>query len=271
MKRGGVALVGMAVLAWACTSGPELPAPTIVSVEPATLPVNTKDGELTVQFEARYAVAVDYADKTASDRVVSGRVWLDETEATVTHFDPEGVAIATVPKGLGAGVHALRLRLDDGRENVKEDALELVPPGHDKEEEPDEDAGVLMGGTDAGPVEADFDAGTRTDGGAQPGDPILQGDITGYAFDPIEGARTIREAFSITLHAEGPRAPHFNGSLEVASSRGKVKPQKIGPCESGVCTATVSVDATAGTVQLIVTDGYGVTATSNLFTLSAPP
>ncbi|RKH37776.1 hypothetical protein [Corallococcus sicarius] len=270
MKRGGLALLGAAVLAWACTSGLELPDPTIVSVEPATLPVNTKDDLITVQFDARYGVAVDYAAKSASDRIVEGRVWLDDTEATVTHFDPEGVIIATVPQGLGSGAHALRLRLDDGRETVAEEALVLVPPGHTKEEEPGEDAGVLME-TDAGSVEPHGDAGTPGDGGANPDDPILKGDITSYAFEPIEGARTSREAFSITVHAEGPRAPHFSGSLELTSSRGKVKPAKIGPCENGVCAATVSVDATAGTVQLIVTDGYGVSSTSNIFTLSAPP
>lgn len=270
MKRGGLALLGAALLAWACTSGSELPDPTIVSVEPATLPVNTRDDLITVQFDARYGVAVDYAAKSASDRIVEGRVWLDDTEATVTHFDPEGVLIATVPQGLGSGAHALRLRLDDGRETVAEEALVLVPPGHTKEEEPGEDAGVLMG-TDAGSVEPHGDAGTPGDGGANPDDPILKGDITSYAFEPIEGARTSREAFSITVHAEGPRAPHFSGSLELTSSRGKVKPAKIGPCENGVCTATVSVEATAGTVQLIVTDGYDVSSTSNIFTLNAPP
>ena len=269
MKRGGLALLGAAALAWACSSGVELPPPTIVAVEPTQLPTNTKNDLITVRFDARYGVAVDYAEKSASDRIVSGRVWLDDTEATVTRFDPEGVLIATVPQGLGAGAHALRLRLDDGRETVAEEALVLVPPGHDKEE-PGEDAGILTE-TDAGTVEPHGDAGTPGDGGANPDDPILQGDITGYAFAPIEGARTSREAFSITVNAEGPRAPHFSGSLELTSSRGKVKPQKIGPCEGGVCTATITVDATAGTLQLSVTDSYGVTSTSNVFTLSAPP
>ncbi|RKH65345.1 hypothetical protein D7V93_06045 [Corallococcus llansteffanensis] len=264
-----LALLGAALVAGACTSGSDLPDPSIVSVEPATLLVNAKDASLTVRFDARYGVAVDYGKETASDRTMSGRIWLDDTEATVTHFDPEGVAIATVPKGLGAGSHALRLRLDDGREDVKKDALDLVPPGHGQEET-DADAGVLVE-TDAGSVEPQGDGGSPADGGPLPGDPILKGDITGYGFEPIEGARMSREAFSITVRAEGPRAPHFNGSLEVSSSRGKVKPLKIGPCENGVCTATVTVDASAGTVQLTVMDGYGTTGTSNTFTLDAPP
>ncbi|CAM4223930.1 hypothetical protein G4177_30200 [Corallococcus sp. ZKHCc1 1396] len=269
MKRAALALLGCAVLAWACAGGSTgLPQPSILSVEPDTLLVNAKDAELTVRFDARYAVSVDYGEETVDAHLMeTGRVWLDETEATVTHFDPSGVVIVTVPRGLGAGAHSVRLRLEDGREAEQQDALTLKPPGQDKETDPEgEDAGILMA-TDAGAM--DEDAGT--DAGPHPEDPILEGDITGFNFEPIEGARTSRQSFSITVHAEGPRAAHFGGSLELTSSRGKVTPKKIGPCDGGVCTELVVVDATEGPVQLFVLDGYGVGGTSNSFMLAPSP
>ncbi|NOK32189.1 hypothetical protein HMI49_03070 [Corallococcus exercitus] len=275
MKRAGLGMVGMAVLAWACTGGPEsLPPPSITGVEPATLPVNTKDDDITVRFDARYAVAVDYGTQKVDARMGSGRIWVDEEEATVTRFDPTGVAIATVPRGLGAGVHAVRLRLDDGREAVAREALTLRPPGQEGVDPPLlEDGGVLMA-SDAGPIFRCRDAGVDTedcgdprDAGPGPDDPMREGDITAYAFDAIEGTRMSRTSFAITVRAQGPRAGHFQGSLELFASRGTVTPTKIGPCDSGVCDATIVMDAPAGNVHLNAVDSFGVTGESNTFRL----
>ncbi|MFP2902882.1 hypothetical protein [Corallococcus sp. 4LFB] len=274
MKRAGRGMVGMAVLAWACAGAPEsLPQPTIVAVEPATLPVNTKDDAITIRFDARYAMTVDYGAEKVDARMGPGRIWVDEEEATVTRFDPTGVATATVPQGLGAGTHAVRLRLEDGREAVSKDALTLRPPGQGEGEPPLmlEDGGVLMA-TDAGPIVKDFDGGVG-DGGepedAGPGaeDPMREGDVTAYVFDPIEGTRISRTAFPITVHAQGPRAGHFQGSLELIASRGTVQPAKLGPCDSGVCNAIIIMDAPAGNVHLNAVDAFGVTGESNTFRL----
>ncbi|MCY1041766.1 hypothetical protein OV208_10625 [Corallococcus sp. bb12-1] len=275
MKRAALAL--WAVLAWACSGGSSsLPQPRILSVEPDTLLVNAKDESLTVRFEARYAVSVDYGEEKVNTRVTAtGTVWVDEKEAAVTHFDPSGVVVVTVPRGLGAGAHAVKLRLDDGREAENEGTLTLKPPGKDKEAEPEEewDAGVLIA-FDAGVEDAEVDAGsmedagTPGDAGSDPDAPILAGDITGFTFDAIEGARTSRLSFTITVRAEGPRAAHFDGSVELTSSRGKVTPTKIGPCDNGVCAAIVTVDATEGPVQLSALDSYGVGGTSNSFMLN---
>ncbi|RYZ35744.1 MAG: hypothetical protein EOO71_34345 [Myxococcaceae bacterium] len=281
MKRAAFAVLGWAVLAWACSGGPSaLPPPTIVSVEPATLFVNTKDEDLTVRFNARYAVSVDYGEEKVNARTTgTGRVWVDEKEAAVTQFDATGVVVVTVPRGLGAGAHAVKLRLDDGREAVAEGALTLKPPGKDKEDddpvvEVDEDAGILIA-FDAGVEQSEVDAGTSQedagtagDAGPNPEDPILEGDITGFTFDAIEGARTSRQSFTITVRAEGPRALHFDGSVELSSSRGKVTPTKIGPCDDGVCAAIITLDATEGPVQLFALDSYGVGGTSNSFMLN---
>ncbi|WP_223632165.1 hypothetical protein [Corallococcus sp. EGB] len=275
MMRVGPGVVGMAVLAWACTGDPgALPPPSIVGVEPSTLPVNAKDEDLTVRFTARYSVAVDYGAETVDVRMGSGRVWVDEKEATVTRFDPAGVAIATVPRGLGAGAHAVRLRLDDGREAVAEGALTLRPPGQEVTDPPIlEDGGVLIL-TDAGPLESDFDGGVDTsdggrvvDAGPGPDAPMREGDITGFTFDTIEGTRVSRTAFAITVHAQGPRAGHFRGSVELYASRGSVTPSKIGPCDTGVCTANIVMDAPAGNVRLSVVDSFGVIGESNTFRL----
>ncbi|WP_147450183.1 hypothetical protein [Corallococcus carmarthensis] len=275
MMRAGLGVVGMAVLAWACTGGPEsLPPPTIVDVDPATLPVNAKDEDLTVRFDARYSMAVDYSAEKVDARMGSGRVWVDEKEAAVTRFDPAGVAIVTVPRGLGAGAHAVRLRLDDGREAVAEGALTLRPSGQEVVDPPlPEDGGVLIL-TDAGPIYGDFDGGVDTtdggeavDAGPGPDDPMREGDITGFAFDAIEGTRMSRTSFDITVRAQGPRAGHFKGSVELIASRGTVTPTKIGPCDNGVCNATIVMEAPAGNVHLNALDSFGATGESNTFRL----
>ncbi|MBN8225908.1 hypothetical protein JYK02_00110 [Corallococcus macrosporus] len=276
MKRAGLGLVGTALLAWACTGGPEsLPPPTIVGVEPASLPVNAKDEDVTVRFDARYAVAVDYGAEKVDARMGSGRVWVDDQEAAVTRFDPTGVAIATVPRGLGAGAHAVRLRLDDGREAVAEGALTLSPPGKEDVDPPIlADGGVLIA-TDGGPIEQCRDAGVCNeedggepqDAGPGPEDPMREGDITAYVFDSIEGTRVSKVAFDITVRAQGPRAEHFQGSVELIASRGTVKPAKIGPCDAGVCDATIVMDAPAGNVHLNAVDSFGVGGESNTFRL----
>ncbi|WP_148282314.1 hypothetical protein [Corallococcus coralloides] len=275
MMRAGLATVGMAVLAWACTGGPEaLPPPTIVGVEPATLPVNAKDEDLTVRFDARYSVAVDYGTEKVDARMGSGRIWVDEKEATVSSFDPAGVAIVTVPRGLGAGAHAVRLQLDDGREAVAEGALTLRPPGQEVIDPPlIEDGGILIL-SDAGPIYSDFDGGVdTTDGGEQvdagpgPDVPMREGDITGFSFDEIEGTRVSRTSFAITVRASGPRAGHFQGSVELIASRGTVSPSKIGPCDFGVCNANIVMDAPAGNVRLTAVDSFGATGDSNTFRL----
>ncbi|RKH63387.1 hypothetical protein D7W81_20520 [Corallococcus aberystwythensis] len=273
--RAGLGVVGMAVLAWACTGGPEsLPPPTIVGIEPATLPVNAKDEALTVRFDARYSVAVDYGAEKVDARMGSGRIWVDEKEAAVTHFDPAGLAIVTVPRGLGAGAHAVRLRLDDGREAVAEEGLTLRPPGQGVVDPPiSEDAGVLIL-TDAGPIYGDFDGGVDTsdggetvDAGPGPDDPMREGDITAFAFDAIEGTRMSRTSFAITVRAQGPRAGHFKGSVELYASRGTVTPTKIGPCDNGVCSASIVMDAPAGNVHLNAKDSFGAAGESNTFRL----
>lgn len=264
MRRG----LGLVALAWACSGSPEsLPPPTILSVEPDALPVNTR-GTITVTFDARYPVAVDYGAEKVDTRRVSGSVWVDGREAEANRFDPEGIAIVSVPRGLGVGAHSVQLRLDDGRQAVAPHPLVLFPPGQGKAD-PD-DAGVLVA-RDAGPVEADAGSGTEDggvrDAGPGPDDPILEGDITGFSFDAIEGTRTSRRGFTITVRAEGPRAMHFNGSVELTASRGTVSPPKIGPCDDGVCTATIVMDAPAGNVRLFALDAYGVTGQSNTFRL----
>nr|WP_128797396.1 hypothetical protein [Corallococcus coralloides] len=275
MMRAGLATVGMAVLAWACTGAPEaLPPPTIVGVEPATLPVSAKDEELTVRFDARYSVAVDYGEEKVDARMGSGRIWVDAQEAKVSSFDPAGVAIVTVPRGLGAGAHAVRLRLDDGREAVAEGALTLRPPGQEVVDPPlIEDGGILIL-VDAGPISSDFDGGVdTTDGGQQvdagpgPDAPMREGDITGFSFDEIEGTRVSRTPFAITVRANGPRAGHFQGSVELSASRGTVTPSKIGPCDAGVCNANIVMDAPAGNVRLTAVDSFGATGDSNTFRL----
>lgn len=275
MMRAGLGAAGLAVLAWACTGDPaSLPPPSIVSVEPATLPVNAKDEAVTVRFDARYNVAVDYGARTVDARMGSGRIWVDDTEATVSRFDPEGVAIATVPKGLGAGAHAVRLRLDDGREAVAEGALTLRPPGQEIIDPPLlEDGGVLMS-TDSGPIYGGFDGGVDAsdggedlDAGPGPDEPMREGDVTAFSFDAIEGTRVSRTAFAITVRAQGPRAGHFNGSVELRASRGNVTPSKIGPCISGLCLGFVALDAPAGNVRLTAVDSFGATGESNTFRL----
>ncbi|MBZ4329583.1 hypothetical protein [Corallococcus sp. AS-1-12] len=275
MRRAGLATVGLAVLAWACSGDPAaLPDPTIVSVEPATLPVNTRDEDVTVRFDARYSVAVDYGAQKVDARMGAGRVWVDEVEATVSSFDPAGVAVVTVPRGLGAGSHAVRLRLEDGREAVADDALTLRPAGQEViDPPPAEDGGVLIL-TDAGPISSDFDGGVDTTDGGQPVDagpgpdePMREGDVTGFSFDAIEGTRVSRTPFVITVRALGPRAGHFQGSVELSASRGTVTPSKIGPCEVGVCNAYVVMDAPAGNVRLTALNSFGATGESNTFRL----
>ncbi|NBD11237.1 MULTISPECIES: hypothetical protein [Corallococcus] len=267
MMRRGLGW-GLVALACACPGSPEsLPPPTILSVEPDALPVNTR-GALTVTFDARYPVAVDYGAKTVDARRVSGSVWVDGREAEPSRFDPEGIAIVSVPRGLGVGEHPVLLRLDDGREAMAPKPLVLYPPGQGKAD-PD-DAGVLVA-RDAGPVEEDAgsdagDGGAR-DAGPGPDDPIREGDITGFSFDAIEGTRTSRQGFAITVRAEGPRAMHFDGSVELTASRGTVSPPKIGPCDDGVCTATIVMDAPAGNVRLFALDAFGATGESNTFRL----
>lgn len=275
MRAGRVGVAGMTVLAWACTGDPgALPPPSIIGVEPATLPVNAKDKDITVRFDARYSVAVDYGAEKVDARMGPGRVWVDDKEAKVTRFDPAGVAIATVPRGLGVGPHAVLLQLDDGREAVAEGALTLRPPGQEVVEPPvTEDGGVLIL-TDAGPLESDFDGGVDTsdggvvvDAGPGPDTPMREGDITAFSFDTIEGTRMSRTAFAITVRAQGPRAGHFQGSVELYASRGTVTPTKIGPCASGVCNATIVMDAPAGNVSLSAMDSFGATGESNTFRL----
>ncbi|MBJ6765589.1 hypothetical protein JGU66_32960 [Myxococcaceae bacterium JPH2] len=245
------------VLACACGSNSaSLPAPEILSLVPNSQRTNEK-GELTVSFDAVYAVRVDYGrEQVSSEQAASGRVWVGGVEARVVRFDAAGTVVVTVPEELGPGEYEVKLVLADGREAVAQQVFAIRTPG--ESDPPAKDH------PDAGPV----DAGSGSDAGAQEDDPalpLMRGDVTGYVFTSVDSVQYRNESFTITVEARGPRAAEFNDWVLLVSTRGTVTPSLIGPFSKGRCTQRVSVDVNGGNVKLIAFDFFGARGASNGF------
>ena len=271
------------LLLCACGGGGPLPAPEILSVTPNQVSVSrgapaAERKSVRISLDAVIPVRVDYGREQV--RTDAARVWIGPEEAPLEGLEQDGTLTVAVPKALDPGTYDVRVALSDGRETARSSALTLLLMGGTRT---DTDAGVGEPPeelTDAGPLilvdgGVPLDAGTPRDGGVKlpdepgPHDPIRPGDVTGFELEPVEPQRQ-GVAFLVTVRALGPRAAHFQDSVELSINKnnGGVRPTKLGPFDNGMCTQLVTVDAQGGNVKLTVTDAYGAQGTSNGFKVS---
>ncbi|QSQ26252.1 hypothetical protein JY651_15530 [Pyxidicoccus parkwayensis] len=269
----------------ACSSSTSLPNPDILSVTPnqvivpRELPVEQRV-PIRVSLDAVIPVRVDYGNEQVTTDVA--KVWIGPAPATVQWVGQDGTLTVVVPDVLDKGSYDVRVALPDGREASRASVLSLILPDDDSHlpVDPDPDSGTLDP-EDAGPLIL-TDAGTEEDGGLSPGqddagvqlpedgglgpnDPIRPGDITGFTLDTL-GDQAWNTPFPVTVRAIGPRAAHFQDSVELTVNKtGAVSPLKLGPFVNGLCVQPVTVQARGANVKLTVTDAYGAQGTSNGF------
>ncbi|MCY1023129.1 hypothetical protein [Pyxidicoccus sp. MSG2] len=279
MSLGRATALLVAALFYACDSSTSLPAPDILSVTPnqvavpREVPVELRS-PVRVSLDAVIPVRVDYGEEQV--RTDAARVWIGSEEAAVQWVEQDGTLTVGVPEVLDMGSYDVRVALSDGRESTRSSVLRLIPWDDGRQVT---DAGTvdIPDGEDAGPL-SELDGGSPEDGGTSldagvkvpdgpgPDDPILPGDITGFELDEL-GDQERGVPFLVTVHAMGPRAAHFQDSVELTVNKqnGGVSPLKLGPFDYGLCVQLVTVDAQGGNVKLTVTDAYGSQGTSNGF------
>jgi hypothetical protein len=90
----------------------------------------------------------------------------------------------------------------------------------------------------------------------------------GYTFDPIAPQKN-GSSFSVTIRAQGPAAPIFEGTVKLSSNLVNVKPTLSAPFVQGVLTQTVTVSGTPQSgIQLMAVDANGGSGTSGAFTVN---
>ncbi|MFP2910736.1 hypothetical protein ACLESD_38005 [Pyxidicoccus sp. 3LFB2] len=274
MSLGRVTLLLVVALGCACGSSASFPAPDILSVAPNQLPVPRevpadKRDPIRVSLDAVIPVRVDYSHEQV--RTDAARVWIGSEEASVTSLDRDGTLVVEVPVALDQGTYDVRVSLSDGREAMRPAVLTLIPEDWGRQS----DAGMidLPEEQDAGPLIL-LDGGTpdasTPDAGPPPvepgpNDPIVPGDITGFIIEAV-GDQQRGTPFLVIVHALGPRAAHFQDSVELTlNKKGTLSPLKLGPFDNGVVGQYVTVDAKGGNLKLTVTDAFGAQGTSNGF------
>lgn len=229
-----VLLLLATLLLGACGTSTLLPPPEILSVKPNVIVVNERDVILTVELEAVMPIHVDYAQEQASLSTV--RVLLNTTELEDPAVDSDGTLTVAVPDDLERGTYDLRVALSDGREVVREKALEVVTPrdgrGDDGGTVPDEvfDGGILVGDRDTG--------------------------VTGFEFDPIGELQQSGQSFEVQIRATGPRAARFQHevTLRLNKRNASVSPTTLGPFTNGRFNARITVTGKGGNMKLTVAD-----------------
>ncbi|MCY1003656.1 hypothetical protein OWM54_41580 [Myxococcus sp. MISCRS1] len=248
-------LLAMVVLS-ACGSSTSLPAPRIVSVRPASDTVGRTDPIL-LELDAAFPVRLDYAEGEAQ---LQGRtrVWIGDQEARVIALNAQSLFAVDLPANLGAAAYDVRVALDDGRETTSPQGFTLW----------NQDAGTPDAGPDGIPDGGVYvaDGGPEPDAGQDPTRPMGEGDITGYAFEPISD-QDIGQPFTITVRAVGPRAADFTDKVDLSISKnnGNVSPTSLDKFVGGICVQNIAIDAQGANVVLTVTDRFGVQASSNAF------
>lgn len=215
------------------------PAPNIVSIEPEEV-VSGEASTITLELDAPLPVKVDYGRRTAT--VVTPNILIGGQKVVITHLEQKGTLLATVPTNLPAGPQEVRLELEDGNESIQSQGLTVlpVPP----------ELSPQTGGADPG------GGGTQTEPG-----------LTGLRIDPI--ADQVRDVpFVITLRAEGPKAAHFTGQVQISSNKGHVSPNLSNAFTQGVRHEQVVLDKQGGQVVLTVRVGKDIIAQSNPFKVS---
>ncbi|MFP2956588.1 hypothetical protein ACLEPN_01835 [Myxococcus sp. 1LA] len=243
------------LLLCACGTSTTLGPPEILSVRPnQVLVTEAASSRVQVSLDAVLPIRVDYGREEAHASPV--HVWIGSEEAQVERAALDGTLQVAMPPGLGVGSHDVRVVLADGREGMRPDALTLAST----------DA------TDAGDPRCEEaeprDCRPPTDAGVTfPGEaPLARGDITGFRVEPV-GAQRVGEPFLVVIHAEGPRATRFHGTvtMTVNARNGTVGPSTLGPFQDGVLSQDVTVTAHGGNIKLTVTDDLGAQGTSNGF------
>lgn len=87
---------------------------------------------------------------------------------------------------------------------------------------------------------------------------------SGYTVDPI-ATQTAGVPFSITVHALGVNGATFNGTVNLGTSKGNVKPALSDPFTNGLLTQTVTIPEPISGLVLEVSDQQGTSGASNTF------
>ena len=277
MSLGRARVLLVAALLYACGSNAPLPAPDILSVTPNQVPMakgrpSEERTLIRVSLDAVIPVRVDYGEEKA--HTDAARVWIGSEEAPVQSVDRDGTLVVEVPETLLKGTYDVRIALSDGREAVRVAVLTVVPKGRgpqsgsdagsDEVPEENPDAGPIDM-RDAGSLPPDAGGGNLPDDRLDPRAPMRPGDVTGFQFEAV-GDQTQGTPFLLVVRALGPRAAHFQESVELTlNKRGTVTPLRLGPFTNGVCEQLVIVDAKGGNVKLTVTDAFGAQGSSNGF------
>jgi hypothetical protein len=234
MKRAAFALLPL--LLWACEPA-TLPAPSILSVEPQSVPADSA-AVLAIKVSAVLPVSVNYGDHAVDPDQLAITLRLAGQVVDVPFADRDGTLLAPVPEGLALGDYDARLTLADGREAVREDAFSVVPVPLIIDE-PDNDGGAPGdGGTDAGPPDN------------------FQGDITGFEIDPI-GDQVRDVPFRITIRAKGPGADTFREAVFLRASKEIPVARLTGPFSAGVRVEEITLSHPSPGIYILVEDIHG--------------
>lgn len=79
------------------------------------------------------------------------------------------------------------------------------------------------------------------EGALTPGFTVLPAPEAAFTFDPIPD-QLVGEPFSITLHASGPDAARFEGTVTLESGKGRLSPRTSGSFTAGVHTEQITID-----------------------------
>ncbi|WP_224248244.1 hypothetical protein [Hyalangium gracile] len=119
--------VSLPVLLLCACGSSELPLPTLVSVEPASIPADSRF-LLTLEFEGVLPVKVDYGSNGA-ELIATERVRIADKEFDVIQAQKSGrqLTVDVIP-WLAVGAQDVKVQLQDGRQVVLEQGLQVNPP-----------------------------------------------------------------------------------------------------------------------------------------------
>lgn len=87
---------------------------------------------------------------------------------------------------------------------------------------------------------------------------------TGYTIDPFD-APTAGTPFNITVRAQGPAAPNFNGNVTLDTSKGNIDPRVSGAFQGGVLVQSVTLNGKGNGFVITVKDASGATGATPTF------
>lgn len=218
MRRALLPLALAAALACAPTP---LPEPRLLAITPSTLRTDQAP-PVTLELDAQPSGLADFSAGTIALQP-GVDVYVGAQRVGRAPLEADGRVHLRLPPGLPVGLQTVRARLEDGREAVERDALNVLP--------------------------------ARS--------------LTGYTVDPVDD-QVAGVPFVLTVRAEGPDAPRFDGVVLLSVNKGDLAPELSSPFVAGVLAQQVTITVPNVGVQVRVQDAAGRVAVSVPFRVAPP-